>query len=287
MTSISSAQAGTEQSVSVPWAFYLTVVGEQARIALRQLLSVWEMEGNPADLGVWGRSEAIDEDQVWAHLQGALFAGITLARMLDPHLPNVSTKASSGQRARQENKRIYAQERAQKLRELLKVEEDSPLLQIRKVRDALEHFDERIDALVLSGDVASVSDFHIAVGGQFLDVPGHELEEDGHRLRHVTMRQFAPDLGVLYFGSEVIDLFALEAALHSLLASMPEAYEQAVSAPSNSLRYGSTRIARWQDGQVASRRSEIAALRRAVNEAGHWLLRPAQRPQTVMARWTV
>jgi len=105
-------------------------------------------------------------------------------------------------------------------------------------------------------------------------------------LPHVTMRQFAPDLGVLYFGSEFIDLFALEAALHSLLASMPEAYENAASEPSNLLQYGSTRIARWQDGQVARRRSEIMALRRAVHNAGHWLLRPAQRPQTVLAQWT-
>ncbi|MET4060155.1 hypothetical protein ABIB35_001700 [Arthrobacter sp. UYP6] len=284
MTSISSTHGGTDSSV--PWIFYLTVVGEQAQISLRQLLAVWELEGDPPDIGVWKRDSGVDEQQVWSHLQGALFAGITLARMFDPHLPNISSKASSGQRAQQEKKRVYAQGRAQKLRELLNVDENSALLQIRRVRDALEHFDERIDSLVLSGDVASVSDFHIALGGQFLDVPGPQPSENGEGLRHVTMRQFAPELGVLYFGSEFIDLFAFEAALHSLLASMPEAYESAAPDPSNILRYGGSRIARWQDGQISQRRSEIMALRKAVYEAGHWLLRPTQRPQTVLARWT-
>lgn len=285
MTSISNAPSGDENSA--PWIFYLTVMGEQAEIALRHLLAIWKIEGDPPDLGVWSHGGQVDEQQVWTHLQGALFAGISLARMLDPHLPNVSSKASSGQRVRQENRRKYAEMRARKLRGLLDIEDDSALLQIRRVRDALEHFDERIDDLVLAGDVASVSDFHITLGGQLIDIPSSLLTENETNFRHVTMRQFAPELGVLYFGDDFIDLFAYEVALHNLLAAMPDAYDNAEPRPSNLWRYGSTRIALWPEDQVAQRRSDIAAVREEVYKAGYWLLRPVQRPRTVMGRWKV
>ena len=74
MTSIANAPG--EGEVSQPWVYYLTVIGEQAQIALRHLLAVWEMEGEPADLNVWSSNRTDDRDlQVWSHLQGAMFAG--------------------------------------------------------------------------------------------------------------------------------------------------------------------------------------------------------------------
>lgn len=214
MTSIANAPG--EGEVSQPWVYYLTVIGEQAQIALRHLLAVWEMEGEPADLNVWSSNRTDDRDlQVWSHLQGAMFAGIVLTRMFDPRVAGPGRSASPARRAAQEAKKAAADARARRLRELLDVDNDSPLLQIRGVRDALEHFDERMDQVAAAGDVASVSDFTIALGGRFVDIDSsapREAPDGGAVARHLTMRQFGPDFGVLYFGDELVDLFAYEAA---------------------------------------------------------------------------
>jgi hypothetical protein len=214
-----------------------------------------------------------------------MFAGIVLARLLDPRPQSISKKANPDQRERHKRRQEMASKRADALRALLDVDSQSHLLQIRKVRDSLEHFDERIDDLLLSGDVASVSDFHIAFGGQFLDVPDHEAGPAGLERRHVTLRQFAPELGLLFYGTESVDLFAYEAALHSLLSAMPEAYERVTPSLTIGMPFGAGRLSWWDEEIAAARRAAIVDLRKKVRQDGKWLLRPVSRPRTVIAVW--
>ncbi|MDQ0662546.1 hypothetical protein QFZ35_001044 [Arthrobacter ulcerisalmonis] len=283
MTSVMDSNEAGE--ATQPWAYYLTVVGEQASIALRHLLAVWDLEGEPADINVWADREQIDSGEVWSHLQGSMFAGIVLARLLDPRLAAISRKANANQRERHGRRQEFAASRAEALRTLLNVDPESQLLQIRKVRDSLEHFDERIDDLFLTGDVASVSDFHIAFGGQFLEVSADDALNGGHKHRHVTLRQFAPELGLLFFGSDSVDLFAYVAALHGLLAAMPDAYEGIAPSSITDMSFGASRVGLWDEELASARREAIVHLRRKVREDGKWLLRPATRPRTVMAVW--
>jgi hypothetical protein len=283
MTSITDE---TGDAGSQPWVYYLTVINEQALIALRHLLAIWDMEGDPADLGVWSRP-GVDAGSVWSHLQGAMFAGIALTRMLDPRVRAISAKASQAEQERHAARRDAAAARGERLRALLDVPADSPLLGIRRVRDALEHFDERIDEVVLAGEVASVSDFHIATGGEYAEITAAEVVAETGRAgaRHVTMRQFAPDLGVLRFGGQIVDLFAYETALHNLLAELPRAYEEAAGPASGTAGYGLGRVTRWSTPSVAERRAAIRKVRDEVREGGVWLLRPSMRPRTVVAIW--
>lgn len=283
MTSITD-QAG--DAGSQPWVYYLTVINEQALIALRHLLAIWDMEGDTADLGVWSRP-GVDVGLVWSHLQGAMFAGIVLTRMLDPRIRPISAKASQAAQDRHAARRDAAAARGERLRELLDVPADSPLLTIRRVRDALEHFDEKIDELVLAGDVASVSDFHIAIGGEYAEITAAEvLAETGQAgARHVTMRQFAPDLGVLRFGGHVVDLFHYETALHNLLAELSGAYEKAAGPAGGMAGYGMGRVTRWPTARVTERRAAIVKVRDEVRADGKWLVRPSARPRTVVAKW--
>lgn len=285
MTSIADAPGGGKPEQ--PWAFYLTVIDEQTLIALRHLNAIWELEGDPPDISVWS-SDRIDATEVWAHLQGAMFAGIVVARMFDPRVLRASRSAKREQSASAVSRQVAADRRAQRLRALLNVEDDSPLLHIRRVRDALEHFDERIDDLAAAGDVASVTDFSIALGGRFIDVDRSDSAtnaDDPIALRHVTMRQFSPDRGVLYFGDSFVDLFAYETALHNVLAEMPNAYSNA-DGSSRRARYGSARLAKWDEAEVSKRRLEIRRVRDEVRASGAWLRRPSVRPRTVVSVWT-
>lgn len=281
MTSIVDGAPGSSEAQ--PLVFYLTVLGEQALIALRHLLAIWEVEGDSGDLEVWNQRESIDETLVWSHLQGAMFAGVIVARMLDPRVQKPSKRASGAQRELQKRKQEVADERSVRLCELLEIDKDSPLLQIRKIRDAIEHFDEKIDELVIAGDVASVSDFHISAGACFAEVPAEGLPGHGG-YRHVTMRQFAPDIGILFFGSEAIDLFAYETALHNLLAKLPEAFDDALAGSESGARYGASRLVHWP-GTAAARRQAIHAVRDEVRRDGKWLLRPESRPRTIVSVW--
>ncbi|MEL7977399.1 hypothetical protein AAG589_16170 [Isoptericola sp. F-RaC21] len=279
MTSIADASGASNNSP--PWPFYLDVISEQARIGLRHLLNIWSMEGTPPNVEFWSHRDKFDESEVWSHLQGALFAGIILARMFDPKIPSPPRKASKVQRDAQLARKEAGELRALELRTLLDVASDSPLITIRQVRDSIEHIDERIDELVAAGNVASVSDFGVVVGGRFADHHGDDVDAKGSTLRHVPLRQFAPDMGVLFFRDKHIDLFDYETALYNVLAEMPKALA-ATGPTSRTSTFANSSPRTWEFGAVQNRREAIEKVRREVEAHGHDLLHPAPSARSIV-----
>ncbi|SKC76240.1 hypothetical protein [Krasilnikoviella flava] len=279
MTSIADTSGASVHSP--PLEFYLDTISEQARIGLRHLLNIWRMEGALPNVDFWAHRDRFDESEVWSHLQGAMFAGIILARMFDPKIPGPPRKASKAQRDAQIARKNAGERRAVQLRTLLDVAKDSPLITIRKVRDSIEHLDERIDELVAAGNVASVSDFGVVVGGRFADHHGDDVDATGSTLRHVPLRQFAPDMGVLFFRDTHLDLFDYETALYNVLAEMPKALA-AVGPKSSSSTFANSSPRTWESGAVQNRREAIEQVRREVEASGNDLLHPVPSPRKII-----
>lgn len=210
LTSIADAP-----DVKKPWYAYVTACAFQAQIALIHLDRVWSREGEPADPDVWRSPQ--DVASLWADLQGTVAAGIILSRLLHPR----------GVRQREGVTRAEAirrsEQRGERLRSLLMVPDDSVLLQIQNVRDPLEHIDERFDEAVEHPTVVSISDFYVANEVYFVEPQTPEAQDDA---THRNMRTFVPLSGMLMYGTEQIDLFAYEIALHQLLTRTESAVRE-------------------------------------------------------------
>lgn len=255
-----SIRRGNEVSA---WDYYLSSCVNQARIALHHLDRLWAIEGDPADVTVWHDRRPLGDLSVWADLQGFVTAAIILNRFLKP---------APSYRKRQPRKaelEKQAHDRGKKLRELLKVEDDSPLLTVGKVRNAFEHVDERIDALVVAGDVWSLSDWYIAQELYFLPMTQIEARSQGWEGRHENMRYFAPFQGLLVYGDERIDLFQVEAALHELLAASVAATEQVVREyPAGHSAVGASNPRVWRPEDWQERRRQVVEMREAARTDG-------------------
>ncbi|MBM0259754.1 hypothetical protein [Micromonospora sp. 4G55] len=111
-------------------SFYLDELDRQAEIASNSIFHAI-MRGretkNPHDPRVWGA------------LQNTLFATICIARLLKPG----PVREYPGLTKQQSQK--YADERGEKLRKMLDVEDDCHILDVKAVRDAYEHYDEFFD----------------------------------------------------------------------------------------------------------------------------------------------
>ncbi|MCK0115987.1 hypothetical protein MWU57_02985 [Isoptericola sp. S6320L] len=220
----------------------------QARIAALHIDRTWEMTER--------RSGQKDDASVWAELQAAMTAGIILSRMLRP----------TGVRARPGLSKTKSQQRSAdrgaELRRLLAVDEASPLLKISTIRDPIEHFDERIDAIVERG-AASVSDFFIAKRG-YLSTGPEQLHDGRTAPPMVALRVFAPWPGLLIFDEQVFDLFAYEEALHHLIH---EDYPRAVASVAEDERewtashFGSAQQLAWHPPDVERRRERWRSFR--------------------------
>lgn len=269
MTSIGRTEDPAQAEASdVSW--YLTVLGEQSRLALLNLTHLWAFEGDPPDPTVWTKANAGDmAEMVWADLQGALFAGIVVSRMLKP------SEAVRGGPALQER----ANARGATLRTLLNVADNSPLLSIGKVRDAFEHLDEYMDRALHAGDVHSVSDLAINWGGYFESLTPEDAKDQGGA-RHVNMRAFAPDIGYLIYDDKRIDLWDWEVALHNLLAAIREVHDR-LPATDEGMSMGSSKPLLWPVEGVAARRTQIQKVRAQIRTDGNSMLRPS-RPGTVV-----
>lgn len=272
MTSVvGSGEPGSAQAAADLW--FLTVLGEQARLALSHLLQVWQWEGDPPDTAIW-RTGEVAEEVVWGDLQGALFAGILIDRILRAPRPKPRDGGSGVQRW----------ERANRLRSLLEVPDDSQLLKVAAVRNSMEHLDERMDRVIADRRIASVTDAAISQGGLwFKSVDAEAIAEDETAMRHVAMRIFSPEMGLLIYDEDHIDLWAWEAALHGLLSQIRGAQDGVVSAlRAERTRFGMAKPEIWDvahDG--ADRRARILAIREQVRQRGEFLLRPSRRPGTV------
>lgn len=151
----------------------------------------------------------VDEvDDVWRHIQSALFAAIIVRRFISPGDPRPFE--GTGSRAERKRRARAAQDwRITNLRQLLGISDesaDNPLFQVKEVRNSLEHIEERIDAAYDSAGTVSISDWYLA-DGLFIA----SLEEAGGELGSAGgMRGFDPESGLLMFDREAFSLFALD-----------------------------------------------------------------------------
>lgn len=152
------------------------------------------------------------DDLTWAHLQSALFASIVVSRLLRP--ARVSRPYPGLTR---EQSQKHAEARAQRLRQALDVAGDSNLFDVAAVRNPLEHFDERLDAAMVTAP-SSVSDWYITDGPALL---GEEpaSEDVDTPSSGVGLRAYFPLGGVLLFDRVRLDVFGLDAALIELRQS--------------------------------------------------------------------
>ena len=252
-----------------PWSYYLTACTNQARIALLHLNRLWAMEGSPPDVDVWTRRVPGSDIEVWAELQGFVTAGVILGRLLAPNPIPPRNEPNREALKRQ------AHARGRRLRDLLDIEGDSPLLSIAAVRNGMEHVDERIDKIVVDEDVWSVSDWYISNEVYVASTNRQEAADQGAEGRHVNMRVFAPLPGILIFDEHHIDLFAFEVALHNLWAGMTLAQQRILKdAPSGRHGYGSAKMRRWPVELWETRRQEIERVRIDIRDDGRsgWVI---------------
>ncbi|MFC8798018.1 hypothetical protein ACFT1B_33520 [Streptomyces griseoincarnatus] len=245
--------------------YYLSSCVNQARLALYHLDRLWAIEGTPADLTVWHERRTLGDLPVWAELQGFVTAAIILNRFLKPK--PIPPKGATG--PRKAELKSQASKRAKRLRELLEVEDDSPLFTIEAVRHSYEHIDERIDALVTAGDVWSLSDWYISEDLYLLSVSEIEARSQGQEGRHENVRYFAPFVGLLVFGEDEIDLFQVEAALHELLAVSVGATQKIVGEyPPGRAAIGTFKPQLWQPDLWQRRRQQVEEMREIYRQDG-------------------
>ncbi|WP_407564096.1 hypothetical protein [Streptomyces sp. 184] len=159
-----------------------------------------------------------NDPEVWASLQAALFAAIVVQRILHPGKVRKYPQHQS-QRKSQE----FAQCRGERLRNLLGQAADASVLQLTKnVRDPFEHVDERLDQIMVS-DPISLSDWYISTG-KALVTP--RLMTESSKPKGYGLRVFFPAGGVLYFGSDVLDLYELDVSMLELRAAIDAAREK-------------------------------------------------------------
>lgn len=193
-----------------------SVVGENAEETnyLRLLFCLGEIE-RQAEIFNRSLASAVstaldrdDVDEVWQHIQSALFAAIIVRRFLaygEPHaFPGAGSKAQRKQRAQK-----ALNWRVAELRNSLEIFDDikdNPLFKVKGIRNSLEHIEERIDAAFANSGTQCISDWYLA-DGVFLS----SLEEVAKRSGSAGgMRGFDPESGFLMFDREPFNLFALD-----------------------------------------------------------------------------
>lgn len=138
------------------------------------------------------------------HVQSALFAAIVVHRLVN-HPARTA--------------------RSERLRSLLGLPDDpstTPIMTMNRVRDHMEHIDERIDAAV-EGDVACVSDWYLTDVSLAVSGEGSEQRDAPRR----GMRAFCPRLGILFFDdAHQLDMIRLDLDLIGLRHHARKANEQ-------------------------------------------------------------
>lgn len=138
-----------------------------------------------------------DDALVWADLQGSLFGQVR----------------KHGHR-NQAEARCFADERGQRLRNLLAVPDGAPFLAVSSLRDSFERVDERLDAL-MRPSVASVAGCYIPDG--LMIETASEAEVSCYALR-----VYMPARGIPYFDQQTLNLYALDIGMLDL----PRAIDQ-------------------------------------------------------------
>lgn len=181
-----------------------------------------------------------DADEVWRHIQSALFAAIVVNRLVTNQQP----------RSRPGWPKAHATEAAEwRVRELRRALElpnpeafpDWPIYKVTTVRHSLEHIDERLDQAVRSPEVHHISDWYLS-NGDFMLTPV-ELGAI------VGLRAFWPEAGLLLFDRAELDMFSLDVEMLKLRNNIKEG-RSALPAASGRQLYGG--------GQLVSVRQQVA-----------------------------
>ncbi|MFE4197263.1 hypothetical protein ACFRJ9_15475 [Paenarthrobacter sp. NPDC056912] len=242
---VSSISGTAPETTEALWlGVFLAEIKRQAELGSRYVKRAWTraMSGEVKS----------NDNIVWGDLQAALFSAIVIQRILKPGPVRGTPKETHAERKRQ------AEHRGNRLRELLSIEENSPLFFSKDVRDACEHFDEKMDAVVLDG-TASIIDWHISLDGR---IPQSLPHDTPGQPRATDLRAFFPRGGVLRFSAKYqLDLFALDIAFLRLLEEDLPAGEAALQElKSGPMTYGAAQYVRFMPEQTEDARIE------------HWLL---------------
>ena len=214
---------------------YLRELERQARIATRAFGRAWRA----------AMTEHHDVEDVWADLQSCMFAAIIIERILKPKRGSIWAKAGLDKEAAAE----HAERRAARLLELLGAPDDLSALQVSTVRHPLEHVDERLDEVALRG-YATVSDWYISDTCVVAQTPPPET---GYAEASTGLRVFVPSNGLLLFGRQVLDMYALDAVLLSIRDAVPGVLDE-LMVPDRNL-FGSAQLTVYdQDRQSRFRR---------------------------------
>jgi hypothetical protein len=197
MNKLRSVSGETEEiTQALQLGVYVEELGRQAEIASRFLSRAWLRAMRP--------ETDTHDTTVWGDLQASLFACIVIQRMVQPGSAFRHPEATRAQRQQRLN------ERSQQLNDILQLDENFPVLKVREIRNAFEHFDEGLDALILAGR-SSIVDWHISKDGLSMRTPPGQ---DGPVLQ--ALRVFYPAAGTLHFGDLFLDLFSMDCALLQL-----------------------------------------------------------------------
>ena len=202
-----------EATAALRSSYYLDEVDRQAAIF------------NASFLDAMNSALAWDAETCWRHLQSSLFAAIVVNRLIAPR----SNQRGWDGVSRLEAQRI-AQARGQRLRQLLWLpdppDQSTPLYLVSKVRNGMEHIDERLDRVLHDDAGTSVSDWYLSDGRLTVKLPG-EGETDP---LPAGMRAFVPRIGRLYFNAERLDMFVLDLDMvklrHHVIEAKAELREQ-------------------------------------------------------------
>jgi hypothetical protein len=245
---------------SRPFEPYLDEIGRQAEIASRKLASAWTaaMQGeDPRD------------PDVWSDLQSALMSGIVISRILQPgdvhgRYPGLSRSQS----------KEWARNRGERLRELLGVNSDAGLFQISAIRDPFEHFDERLDRVIVGG-ADCIADWYITDG------PVLASFGEGESRSAVGLRCFYPANGLLIYDGTALDMFMFDRSMLDLLALVPQAKERAQQGEHGRGKFGGHELVRYGSGSEAYQRCREWLAFRA--QRGHQL--PVTLPDEPWGDW--
>jgi hypothetical protein len=202
-----------------------------------------------ADLASRGFGDAVlafaqgaDENVVWARLQGGVFAAILVERLLKP----ARVLKAYPQHESQADSQRFADARGRRLRGLLDVPDDSPLLRVHGVRNAFEHFDAGIDCAVRP-EVFCVSDWYVSDS----ELAASAESDDGAVA--LALRSFAVTAGLLRYDDEVLDIFELDEALQLLRVAVASVRPQLSAEIVGRGMFGGVRLAQIEPVEARRR----------------------------------
>ena len=168
---------------------YVTEVRLQCRFALSALRQALTAAGDAHR----------DDEVLWSSVQAMLAAVAIVSRLL------VGDDIRGNQAAKQ-----FGLDRGERLRQELATELNSPILD-RRLRNHLEHVDQRLDDLVRDERTTVLIDRFVTTGVR------PQLFYDQNRSAEAPLlREFAPEDGFVLFRDDEYNLFALRAELQRL-----------------------------------------------------------------------